>query len=89
MADETGKIPPPPPGFSETSALPPPPAGYSEPPQPGVRESVLRGMAEGATFGYDDKLWFSKEAREQSRKANPWAHFFGEVAGGVVPMAAA
>ncbi len=90
MADEKNDLPPPPPGYTPAqSALPPPPPGYSEMPQPGLLESFGRGAVEGATFGFDDKLGMSKEAREASRKANPWTHFFGEVAGGVVPMAAA
>lgn len=89
MADEKDSLPPPPPGYSPAPTLPPPPTGYSEAPSPGLMESFLRGAAEGATFGFDDKLGMSKEAREASRKANPWTHFLGEVAGGVAPMAAA
>jgi len=61
-------------------------AKYTAPDAPGVGESVLRGVSEGLSFGYDDKLGVSKEHREASRKANPWAHFFGEVIGGAVPM---
>jgi hypothetical protein len=57
--------------------------------KPGVLESVMRGAAEGATFGFDDKLGMDKEAREASRKANPWAHFSGELLGGFAPMVAA
>lgn len=58
-------------------------------PKPSVLESVGRGAVEGATFGFDDKLGMDKEAREASRKANPWAHFMGELAAGIAPMAAA
>ena len=56
---------------------------------PGLLESFARGAAEGATFGFDDKLGLSKERREASKAANPWTHFFGEVTGGLAPMAAA
>lgn len=58
-------------------------------PAPGLMESFGRGAAEGATFGYDDKLGLDKEAREASRAANPLTHFAGELAGGFAPMAAA
>lgn len=53
---------------------------------PGLLESFGRGAAEGATFGFDDKLGLDKERREASRKANPWTHFMGEMAGSLVPM---
>lgn len=53
---------------------------------PGLTESFARGAVEGATFGFDDKLGFSKEKREASRKANPWTHFAGEMAGSILPM---
>lgn len=56
---------------------------------PGVLESFLRGNVEGGTFGYEDKLGFSKEAREASKKANPWTHFMGEMTGTIAPMVAA
>lgn len=56
---------------------------------PGVLESVARGAVEGATFGYDNKLGMDKTKREASRQTNPWAHFFGELIGGIGPMAAA
>lgn len=56
---------------------------------PGLWESFGRGAAEGATFGFDDKLGMDKERRETSKAANPWVHFLGEVAGGVAPMVAA
>ncbi len=59
------------------------------PKEVGLTESFLRGAAEGATFGFDDKLGLSKEAREASRKANPWTHFMGEMAGAIVPMVGA
>ena len=55
-------------------------------PQVGLLESFGRGAVEGATFGFDDKLGMDKEKREASRKANPWTHFMGEMAGTVVPM---
>jgi hypothetical protein len=58
------------------------------PAQPSMLESFGRGAAEGATFGFDDKLGMSKEKREASRSANPWAHFMGEIAGGAAPMVA-
>ena len=51
----------------------------------GKLESLGRGMTEGATFGFDDKLGMSKEAREQSKQDNPWTHFAGELIGGVAP----
>lgn len=59
------------------------------PKEVGLTESFLRGAAESATFGFDDKLGLSKEAREASRKANPWTHFMGEMAGAVAPMVGA
>ena len=55
----------------------------------GLGESMLRGMAEGATFGFDDNLGLDKARREASKKANPWTHFVGEVVGGAAPMALA
>lgn len=58
-------------------------------PKPGLLESFVRGSAEGATFGFDDKLGMDRDKRELSRKANPWTHFAGEIAGGFIPMAAA
>lgn len=67
------------------------PAGYaveSRPDDIGLLESFGRGAVEGATFGFDDKLGFSKDRREQSRKANPWTHFAGEIVGGIAPIAA-
>ncbi len=51
-------------------------------------ESFGRGAVEGATFGFEDKLGFDKARREQSRKANPWTHFAGEIVGGIAPMVA-
>lgn len=87
MADTP--LPPPPSGYTAVEALPPPPAGYSAVAEPGILESLGRGAAEGATFGYDDKLGLDRERRELSRKANPWTHFMGEILGGAVPMAAA
>lgn len=54
----------------------------------GVLESLGRGAVEGATFGFDDKLGFDKERREQSRKENPWTHFAGELVGGIAPVVA-
>jgi hypothetical protein len=74
------------------TSLPPLPKGYEEVHQadkPGLWESFGRGAAEGATFGFDDKLGMDKERREASKKANPWVHFLGEVAGGIAPMTAA
>lgn len=55
-------------------------------PEVGLLESFGRGAAEGATFGFDDKLGLSKERREASRKANPWTHFAGEMVGSIAPM---
>ncbi len=63
-----------------------PPKGYEPVNAPGILESMGRGAAEGATFGFDDKLGLDKQRRELSRKTNPWAHFFGEIVGGFVPM---
>lgn len=54
--------------------------------KPGLMESFGRGAVEGATFGFDDELGMDKERREASRKANPWTHFAGEMAGSVLPM---
>lgn len=51
-------------------------------------ESLWRGAAEGATFGFDDKLGIDKDRREQSRKENPWTHFAGEMIGGIAPVVA-
>lgn len=85
MAD----TPAPPPGFEPLSNEPPPPPGFEPMPAPGLLESLGRGVAEGATFGFDDKLGLDKERREASRKANPWTHFMGELVGGALPMAAA
>jgi len=56
-------------------------------PQMGMMESLGRGISEGATFGFDDKLGMSKEARETSKKANPWTHFGGEIIGGIATAA--
>lgn len=56
---------------------------------PGLWESLGRGAAEGATFGFDDKLGLDKERREASKKTNPWIHFLGEAAGAIAPMTAA
>lgn len=87
MAD----TPPPPPGYepvAASSATPPPPPGYETIATPGLMESFGRGAVEGATFGFDDKLGMDKDRREASRKANPWTHFMGELAGGVAPIAA-
>lgn len=75
----------PPPGYEAAPTTAPPP-GYEPVAAPGVMESFLRGAAEGATFGFDDKLGLDKDRREASRKENPWTHFFGELAGGVLPM---
>jgi hypothetical protein len=62
----------------------------SEPDQPGVLESFGRGALEGATFGFDNEIGLTDTAKtEASKKANPWAHFAGEIAGGILPMAAA
>lgn len=80
-----------------TAATPPPADGpwndfRPRPPDanaPGVFESIGRGAVEGATFGFDDRLGMNRERREASRRANPWAHFAGEVGGGIVPMLAA
>lgn len=59
-------------------------------PAPGLWESFGRGAVEGATFGFDDELGAQdREARERSRRANPWTHFMGELTGSIVPMAAA
>lgn len=66
-----------------------PPKGYEPVNAPGVLESIGRGAAEGATFGFDDKLGLDKQRRELSRKTNPWAHFLGELMGGFVPMVGA
>lgn len=75
-------------GYEAVPATPAP-EGYEPVAAPGLMESFGRGMAEGATFGYDDKLGLDKERREASRKANPWTHFMGEMAGGIAPMVAA
>ncbi|WP_072389089.1 hypothetical protein [Hyphomicrobium sp. CS1BSMeth3] len=57
---------------------------------PGMIESFARGAGTGATFGFDDELGLQdKDAREAARKANPWTYFAGEMAGGMVPVAAA
>lgn len=66
-----------------------PPEGYEPVATPGLAESFGRGLVEGGTFGFDDKLGMDKTRREASRKANPWTHFMGELAGGVAPMVAA
>ena len=59
-------------------------------PATGLMESFGRGALEGATFGFDDELGIQdKERREASRRANPWTHFMGEMAGTVVPMVGA
>lgn len=55
----------------------------------GLMESFGRGAIEGATFGFDDEIGVDKARREASQKANPWTHFMGELAGSVLPMAAA
>lgn len=57
-------------------------------PQVSALESLLRGAAEGATFGFDDKLGLDRDARERSRAANPWTHFAGEMVGGIAPIVA-
>lgn len=56
---------------------------------PGLLESFGRGAAQGATFGFADDLGMSKERNEAAAKANPWAHFAGELAGGIAPTVAA
>lgn len=96
MADDVVAAPPPPPeGFvpvATPNAPPPPPAGFvpvAAAPAPGIFESIGRGAVEGATFGFDDRLGMNRERREASRRANPWAHFAGEVGGGIIPMLAA
>ena len=62
----------------------------SAPQGPGLLQSFRRGALEGATFGFDDELGLQdRAAREASRKANPWTHFMGEMAGTVVPMVGA
>lgn len=87
-------------GFAKTtsaapsSSMPPPPPGFvpdTEPDAnaPGKLASFGRGALHGATFGYEDKLGFSKEADEAARRANPWTHFFGEAVGAIAPAAAA
>ena len=53
----------------------------------GVTESFGRGIAEGGTFGFDDKLGMDRERRDLSKKANPWTHFAGEIVGGAASMA--
>lgn len=56
----------------------------------GYLESFGRGALEGATFGFDDELGLQDKARrEAAKKANPWTHFMGEMAGTVVPMVGA
>lgn len=67
-------------------------AQYAPDPAPsvGLLESLGRGALEGATFGFDDEIGLQdKAAREASKKANPWTHFMGEMAGTVVPMVGA
>lgn len=82
--------PTPPEGFVPASTVAPqPPEGFVPVQQPGMMESFLRGAAEGATFGFDDKLGLDKNAREASRAANPWTHLAGELVGGFAPMAVA
>lgn len=56
---------------------------------PGLLESFGRGAAQGATFGFADDLGMSKERNAAAAKANPWAHFAGEIAGGLAPTVAA
>ncbi len=66
------------------------PAGFIlDKPRAGRLESFGRGTVEGATFGFDSK--FGKDwhdAREASKKENPWTHFAGEVVGSAAPIAA-
>lgn len=55
----------------------------------GIMESLYRGGVEGATFGFDDELGLSNaKDRELSRQQNPWTHFAGEIAGGIIPTVA-
>lgn len=56
--------------------------------EPGKLETLARGAADAATFGFDDKLGLDKERREAAKKANPWTYFMGELAGGLLPMVA-
>lgn len=89
----------PPPGFvpigdntppeGSTSGVappPPPPPGFVPLAAPGMLESFGRGLTEGASFGFDDKLGMDKERRAASHRANPWTHFMGELVGSAVPM---
>lgn len=65
------------------------PPSVPDPNAPGLLESFGRGAAEGAAFGYDNKLGMDKDRRELSKATNPWAHFMGEAAGAILPMAGA
>ena len=66
------------------------PSANAATPNVGLMESFGRGALEGATFGFDDELGLQDKARrEAAKKANPWTHFMGEMAGTVVPMVGA
>lgn len=59
-------------------------------PAPGMGESLLRGIGEGATLGLGDEIGLlSRERQEASRRANPWTHFVGEMIGTVAPAVVA
>lgn len=59
-------------------------------PNVGILESIGRGFVEGGTFGFEDELGLADKTKQQnSRSANPVSHFVGELAGSIVPMAAA
>jgi hypothetical protein len=60
-----------------------------DPNAPGLLETFGRGVADGATFGYSDKLGFDKDRNAESAKANPWTHFLGEAVGTIGPSVAA
>ena len=62
--------------------------GTAKPEPMGKLESLGRGITEGATFGFDDKLGMSRDAREKSKSDNPWTHFAGELIGGIAPALA-
>lgn len=59
-------------------------AGQQQKPSQG--QSFLRGLREGATFGFDGRVsddW--RDEREASRKENPWTHTGGELVGAILP----
>ncbi|TXH45601.1 MAG: hypothetical protein E6Q97_31115 [Desulfurellales bacterium] len=54
--------------------------------KPSQGQSFMRGLREGATFGFDGRVsddW--RDERETSRKENPWTHTGGEIIGAILP----